>query len=79
MTNVQQSPHICILIVINVLQLPLNLSIFLNIIPVLITVSVTVFFSVYLSLIIIRFCASVQLVFSNLFSFHNGGSAKDIA
>jgi hypothetical protein len=56
----------------------LNL-IFLSIVPVLIAVSTTVFFPVCLLLVAIRFSASVQLVSSNLFSCHNGGSPEEIA
>jgi hypothetical protein len=52
--------------------------IFPGLVPVFITVSSTVFFPVRPPLVAIRCSASIQLVYSSLFSCHNGGSQAEI-
>ena len=49
-----------------------------DLVYVLIAVPTTVFFPMCPLLIAIRFSASVELVSSNLFSRHNGGSLEEI-
>jgi hypothetical protein len=53
--------------------------IFLGVIQVLIAVSTTVFFPAHPSLIAMRLSMSVELVSSNPFSRHNGGSLVEIS
>ena len=49
-----------------------------DLVCVLIAVPTTVFFPMWPPLVAIRFSASVELVSSNLFSRHNGGSPEEI-
>ena len=55
-----------------------HVAVLFDLVYVLIAVPTTVFFPMCPPLVVIRFSASVELVSSNLFSRHNGGSPEEI-